>query len=1285
MAQAMALTPAFGDDAAGRPPRTWQPGGPGGSAPIACGPGKPAAAGAGAVSVSCCGSSSGCASPRLQDRTQVLETLGSLQRALSRNESDSLWRENHLLRGDVAAWKEEAGLRQREISEVRLEAAQLRAELDAERSRSQLLAQQLVTSQQAAASATSAASSSTRLRRFDRVDRSTETSPWRFPLREQEDEWRCRARFGGPSSGGCGGGGPPGASASANGDTWALWDGHAGSATASAATATACSGRPQRPPQAAGARSPSPPSLRTPRGGGPWPTSMPTPRCRHESPAASSSSAPPARPPPPPPPSGGSGLDRLDLSLEARVAARRAADEMAALNARHAAETAELQAKHSRALESMQTEVDVAYARARIAEARCVQLARGVRRTAATNDVLVVGSRRLATLAAAFALWCRGRLEAVAAAHGAGLQEAGRRAGEAEALAYMRLCAAEAALFQVWALRAQRRLWAAWTAAARERQRAREAHGLRNEVLRGRFARHAQLSWLCAQQAADALEVLATMLLARWRALAADAVLAGAQLGLRQGTTRSAALEEGLTNLARAACRHALLGDVLQTWRLESALSRTSGSFERREAATVTHLARAECRAGAFRLRLAAVWGDTLREKAWLAFRVAVREQAQERDLDRVAAETARRLRGDAGRCVRLAVDASLAARGWASAFCAWRAWASAVVTGRLTRAVEGLGGRLDLARGRFRFALLRATAWGARKLELYRALCAWVRRVSSSAGERELATVRGQCRSRHSVVLGLVAGHLSQLQAQEACRWAWRAWCGLRSASRRLEAADAASAQEARCEWALCRARAFALERSARCGFVLRSCLAGWRRLRSSQYLHGLEAQLDELRCAFGGLRYTCWEQAACLGERVRAADGGGIAYVCWTLWRRLRRDRLLLEDLDSLQRLLGCFQAEGSRKLACDSMEAWVAEHEAVLSRETLVSLTVSAEEADFAGTAAAAAAAATAAAAAGVGPQPRPAVGLAPSQHHQTAAAPTDSIPRRFSPPRVLGRTDPAGHRDASVSFAPGGPSATCRSAASGVSAVVMEPPPAREAAEAATPPGPPPQLGQPPAAAALSAAPLRPPPLGTTLGLGHSPGPGRGHSPGPGRVHSPGPGRGHSLGPGRGPSPGPGHYSGGSTAAHAAATAAAAASAAAAAHAAHAAHAGPAWMPWQARAVPTVPSVSAPQQPQPPARTASVGAWPATWPGQSWAPAFLSSSRRQPSPGAGGGCGCGGGCSGGCGSGCGGCCGGGCGGCGGAAAASATAASASLHLPPEPQPQPSRREASPRWPR
>lgn len=54
---------------------------------------------------------------------------------------DSLWRENRQLRWEVQSWQEEAAARQRENTELRLEVAQLHAELHAERCKNKAFAQ----------------------------------------------------------------------------------------------------------------------------------------------------------------------------------------------------------------------------------------------------------------------------------------------------------------------------------------------------------------------------------------------------------------------------------------------------------------------------------------------------------------------------------------------------------------------------------------------------------------------------------------------------------------------------------------------------------------------------------------------------------------------------------------------------------------------------------------------------------------------------------------------------------------------------------------------------------------------------------------------------------------------------------------------------------------------------------------------------------------------------------------------------------------------------------------
>eukprot|EP00927_Polykrikos_kofoidii_P001279 TRINITY_DN10463_c0_g1_i2.p1 TRINITY_DN10463_c0_g1~~TRINITY_DN10463_c0_g1_i2.p1 ORF type:complete len:1181 (+),score=207.51 TRINITY_DN10463_c0_g1_i2:152-3694(+) len=1044
MAPAIALPPAFGDDAAGRPMRSRQHAGDGRSVAgvgASCDPARASAIGL----ASCCGSS-GCSSPSMKDQNQVLDTLGSLQRALSLTECDALWRENHQLRSDVVAWKDEAALRQRELSELRIEVGKLHAGLDAERSRSQHLAAQLVSAQKAVESAAWKASSSARF-------------------------CHSATQQNGPPGADAGVGAWPGDGA----ESWSLWEGCCRSAASTTSAVFRGGGGgggygeiPQSPQQqhvrpSSGGRSPSPPAL-IPRGGQ-WRERA---SCKREATASGRSTSPAA--------SARFMGGSSDSGLEARATARRLADEVASAASLHAAELSEMQAKQSRAIESMQTEVDVAYARSRIAEARCVKLAGELRRAAATTDVLVCGSRRLATLAALFTAWCRFLAAATAAGHGLDLLKADRRASDAEAAAHMRLCIAGDAVFQARLIRAARHFWAAWAELAQRQQRARDEQGLRTTLLRCQFARHAQVSWLCVRQAADTFELMALMLLARWRSLAASAALTGTRLGHREETIRSGVLEHGIEWIGLAFTRYFLLNNVLQAWHFDAALGRTSCISERRQAAAAAHLVRAETLVSAFKSRLGAVRNDALLEMAWLAFRAAVRELTHERQLDCAAAETCRRFRGDAGRCVRLAVDASLASRSRATAWCAWNGWMSIVVKNGLSRAMDGLSGRLNVARGRCRVALLRMVAWGARKRELYSVLYAWVRRLRFTADARELARVRDQCRSWRTAVVSLVGTKLARLQEQDAFFSAWQAWCSVRSLAQRLAEADVVRAQEAQFEKTMRMARAFSVERVSRAGFVLRSCLVGWRRLRSSEHLHGLEKQVDELRCAYGGLRFACCEQAAGLAECIRTADGAGIAYVCWVLWRRSKRERLLLEDLDGLQQLLGVLQAKLSSREAVlttetfarltataeDEVEAKLSSREAAVTTNTFASVTATADT-DMKATSASRF----------VGSE---------SHHEHRRQAPEAVgryVGRSFSPSPRVRRSDSTGCRKTTVSFGDGwqpGPRVGLKAAPTASSEATTR----RRTLSPETPQ----QFGKRPVVLALAAS-LRPPSLRTGL--------------------------------------------------------------------------------------------------------------------------------------------------------------------------------------------------------
>lgn len=619
-----------------------------------------------------------------------------------------------------------------------------------------------------------------------------------------------------------------------------------------------------------------------------------------------------------------SGIEEAELST-------RHADELVALSSRHAGEVAELHVRHARSLEMLQEEADVASTTACAAERRCRRAERSALRAEAASARLSLEAARLIAELTFFAAWRHATSQAVLSATSKHARVLA--AGEAFRIGQHELS-------KVYC-------WLIWISTLREAADKRGLRAFEVELLRSRFSRHAQLSWLSAHWATREAMLIVQDALLCWRTHVA--VLVRVALGgklyavqLRYGRTRKA-----LDRLSVLTYVQRLVREVAAAWHCEARAARVAHLTHAATQAAVARMGHLERQAAGLRNRLATAREGSLKQKAWLAIWLTVYNRARDAQAEAFMVQSAQAQEAQAlaerlDSCTKRALAGALRDQLHVSLRQAWEAWHGLVVEARWGNTVEALEARLVAMRRRGRMLLLSVVAWGRCKVLLYRALGGWMRLLHRGPGalggsptvggrlelERELRAQRERATSQRKALLLTMSNLLLAKQAYDLIFCTWSSWQQVLHEAKQLKIANTLSLQEAAQRQRMDQAHVLVVCAASRvqAGFVVRACWAIWRRLRPVQRLLSGGEELAKLRAAYAHLNFARTSQVNHLGELLEQQHMASVAYAAWLAWRRRRREGALLAELENLQQLLSRFHIECQKQQEFVLVDAWM-----------------------------------------------------------------------------------------------------------------------------------------------------------------------------------------------------------------------------------------------------------------------------------------------------------------------------------------------------------------------
>lgn len=606
-------------------------------------------------------------------------------------------------------------------------------------------------------------------------------------------------------------------------------------------------------------------------------------------------------------------------------------DGTAAIAARHATELAALRARHAHEVELLQNERDAAQNRALVAEARCFRFRGLLERAFAALDRSLRRGCFHAGKSAVFAAWRHSAGQEAAAKWAARVHVGCTQADGARMLAEARLGAADRVIKDIVDSLATHSCFAAWlgcrqAAAARmaaEAQlraagsairRVRDSSTMRlclavwasqySGMARVRELQRRQMSWLCACSHEQETQFLLCNSFATWRDQSMVASFGVLQVQVQKQRSHSTMTSHMLDKLSSSVQQKLVLHETLTAWLLEvrSALHRQA--IERASEMLTSGLVHGRHKVVGFLSKTKTVTDHLLRQRAWLAMCTYSRECilharqeqiAQARDSMRC---TSRRACHMIQGAVTLCLQAETAR--------VWAVWSGMARSRGLSRTIEALQGRVDAGCRCRRQAVLRVAGLVYRRTTLYHVFLTWVILHCARLDEHLWTKALEKLRAQQARLLLRVSEQLSCPTLVGSLWCAWRAWCEVCAAGRRSRVERLRCMEDARHAQQLDRAGMLFMSSSAR--ERLRTSFSAWHRW------HSLER-----RC-----RDVCTVNAACLDSMFRLMRASALVYIGFIAWRRDHHVATLVRDLDSLQQLLTALYAEGQRQQAFESLSS-------------------------------------------------------------------------------------------------------------------------------------------------------------------------------------------------------------------------------------------------------------------------------------------------------------------------------------------------------------------------
>ncbi|CAE8613460.1 unnamed protein product [Polarella glacialis] len=412
-----------------------------------------------------------------------------------------------------------------------------------------------------------------------------------------------------------------------------------------------------------------------------------------------------------------------------------------------------------------------------------------------------------------------------------------------------------------------------------------------------------------------------------WRCLALGVASARLHSQLLLQKVHHASLCGGFERLSDLGQRQALLLEIAHAWLCQVLSDKAERSCDKAAAGVAVGFARARSIAEACRVRLVSARQDEVKLRAFLALHSAARESTREEKLRAAGAEQMDEILWRANHRTRNAVLGAMEGDAIAFQRSAWLAWVAALQIARQIRSFEALEGRLSGVQHHCCVVLGRLSDFGNRRMTASRALCSWIRGTRNHIAERRLLLQKERLAVWRANFLQSASRHIEEAAGELEVWFCWQAWCRVVLASDRLRAEDAVDSRAAKRQQQLLRLRLLAIDTlvQAHQSFLLRACLAAWRRLRALQRAVLDSGELSRLQATAARLRFARNSGIERLADHLQELGRSTWLTLVWLVWRKLRQENFLFQELDAVQQLLPQLQAEWSRQQTLQMQQEW------------------------------------------------------------------------------------------------------------------------------------------------------------------------------------------------------------------------------------------------------------------------------------------------------------------------------------------------------------------------
>ncbi|CAE7413481.1 TDP1 [Symbiodinium pilosum] len=553
--------------------------------------------------------------------------------------------------------------------------------------------------------------------------------------------------------------------------------------------------------------------------------------------------------------------------------------DLAAMAARHAGEVAELQLQHTSALQVLQSKADVSLGRARLAEVRCISLEAKKERCCSMMLMLV----QVHTRGEVFAAWSKA----------CQLSRSLRQTKVSMAFVLLRAFEQRESL--------PRMVLHSWAAVCRtELSDRRRIHT--EALLSGRESMHqSRLSWLMCSHISSNLQACAKELFLSWRCVALSAGSRGLHARLRLEEARRSAAQGFLLRLRENHGSKLTMQDVFGVWSKE-VLLRHNGEFRSQlERARALHVQESKSTTFKWLLMLQNSNEDALLARAFFALRLETQERVQQARTRAWSAQQASELvscaNGKAVQAVLVAMDRS----GVSLQKCAFSEWTAFVHAGKTSRSLEAHQLRVATLQCHFESTMSGFFSRSVALTRLSRALLAWAR----AARQRGLQNLQAREREQFSAWRLRFVESATCWQGKDSdqllafhCWQAWIQFCTL-AARDRASAKFLKQLHQLQMQWSRAQILMVGASLQVQRVFLVRACFSAWCRAGSLARALGDRQECQRLQMLLARVLYARDLALQRLASKTQEQPVGFWFQLAWAMWRRLRLERMMIEEL--------------------------------------------------------------------------------------------------------------------------------------------------------------------------------------------------------------------------------------------------------------------------------------------------------------------------------------------------------------------------------------------------